>query len=94
MEYQQIGGYEKVSALNERIRYLEQGHYSNEVYLIEAHKIGDTETITKLTGENRQLDQQWAPLVEERDRILEELEKANPIEEENNEGQLRGEPGS
>ena len=91
MQYTQVSDYMKINALNERIGQLEQAHYSNEVYKVEARNIGDTATIEKLDAENAQLDKQWEPLVEERDRILTALEAANPNEGEgDNDRELRG----
>ena len=87
MQYQQIGRHQQVNALNERIGQLEQAHYSNVVYQIEAVKVGDSSTYDSLTEKNLQIDVQWSAVVEERDRILEELENSEEVVDER---ELRG----
>lgn len=74
MQYQSINEYAQVNALNERIQQLEQAHYTNKIYLIEARKVGDQTCIETKTKENLQLDDQWQVLVDERDNLLVQLE--------------------
>ena len=76
MQYEILSLEEKRTGLMNRLRDLEVEHFSNSVYIREAEVIGDEDSITKFSVQNRGLDMRYDELKRQLEEVEEQI-KAN-----------------
>jgi len=73
MEYTRISPQEQITGLSNRVRQLEEEHYTNTIYAFECEVIGDDVTLKDFEEKNKGIEKRINAITNKIDKLQEEL---------------------